>query len=390
MDQIAAKRYAVPKVNIEYYFLFIITFMLFAFGILIVFSSSTTYGERYFNDPYWFIRRQLIWSAISFIFFIIFSKFNYHNYSKLSNFIIVITIGLLALVLIPGFSIEVGGSKRWLNLLFFNVQPSEFTKIAVIIYLSEVLNRRYRNIYRIKNIIFPAFLTLFLITFLIFLEPDLGSVIVIWAVVFTILFAAEVKFKHIIGLGFMWLVITVGYLFMEEYRRVRIFAFINKAGEHSQANFQVTQSLIALGSGNITGLGLGNSIQKYFYLPEAHTDFIFAIIGEELGLIGTIFIVILFLLFTFFGVRVCLKAKDYFGRILAAGCTSLIAVQAMINIYVVIGLIPVTGLTLPFISLGGSSMLTSMVSTGILLNVSRYSAATLEKAEEDNKDNNQN
>ena len=385
MSRIAAKRYIVPKVNIEYYFLFIITSILFALGIMMVFSSSITYGESYFNDPYWFIKRQLIWSVVSFIFFIIFSRFNYHNYSKLSNFIIVIIIGLLALVLIPGFSIEVGGSKRWLNLLFFNVQPSEFTKIAVIIYLSKVLNVKYRNIYKIKNIIFPAFITLLLITFLIFLEPDLGSVIVIWAVVFTILFVAEVRLKHIIGLGFIWLVVTAGYSFMEEYRRARIFAFINKAGEHSQVNFQVAQSLIALGSGNITGLGLGNSIQKYFYLPEAHTDFIFAIIGEELGLIGTVFIVILFLLFTFFGIRVCIKAKDFLGRILAAGFTSLIAIQAMINIYVVVGLIPVTGLTLPFISLGGSSMLTSMISAGILLNISRYSTTALEKAEDEEK-----
>jgi cell division protein FtsW len=160
-------------------------------------------------------------------------------------------------------------------------------------------------------------------------------------------------------------------MFLEDYRRERLLAFFNGSSESGGFNFQINQSLIALGSGNILGLGLGNSVQKYSYLPEAQTDFIFAIIGEELGLIGTILIVVLFLLFAFFGIRICLKTNDYYGRVLAVGLTSLITVPAIINIAVVIGLIPVTGLTLPFISFGGSSLLLSMVSVGILLNISR-------------------
>lgn len=385
MNRTIASKYNVPKVNIEYYSIFIITSILFAIGIMMVSSSSTACGESYFNDPYWFIKRQIIWSVISFIALIIFSKLNYHSYSKLSNFIIVFAIGLLALVLIPGFGIGVGGSQRWLNLLFFSIQPSEFVKIAVVVYLCDVLNKRYRNIYKIKNVIIPAFLVLSVITILIFMEPDFGSVFVIWVIVFIILFAGGVRFKHIAGLGFMWFAVAAGYLFMAEYRRERLFAFIDKSGEYSQSNFQVTQSLIALGSGNITGVGLGNSIQKYFYLPEAHTDFIFAILGEEFGLVGTILTVVLFLLFTFFGIRVCLKAKDFFGRILAAGLTSLIAVQAMTNISVVVGLVPVTGLTLPFISFGGSSLLASMISVGIILNISRYESAAMEEVDSNNK-----
>ncbi len=385
MNRIIAGKYNASKVNIEYYSIFIITSILFAIGIMMVSSSSTACGESYFNDPYWFIKRQIIWSVIAFVALIIFSKLNYHSYSKLSNFIIVAAIGLLALVLIPGFGIEISGSKRWLNLLFFSVQPSEFVKVAVVVYLCDVLNKRYRNIYKIKNVIIPAFLVLFVITVLIFMEPDFGSVIIIWAIVFIILFAGGVKFKHIAGLGFMWFVTAAGYLFMAEYRRERLFAFIDKSGEYSQANFQVTQSLIALGSGNITGVGLGNSIQKYFYLPEAHTDFIFAILGEEFGLVGTVLTVVLFLLFTFFGIRVCLKAKDFFGRVLAAGLTSLITIQAMMNISVVVGLVPVTGLTLPFISFGGSSLLVSMISVGIILNISRYESAAMEEVDGNNK-----
>jgi len=385
MNRIIAGKYNSSKVNIEYYSIFIITSILFAIGIMMVSSSSTACGESYFNDPYWFIKRQIIWSTVSFIALIIFSKLNYHSYSKLSNFIIVIAIGLLALVLIPGFGIEISGSQRWLNLLFFSVQPSEFVKVAVIVYLCDVLNKRYRNIYKIKNVIIPAFIVLFVITVLIFMEPDFGSVIIIWVIIFIILFAGGVRFKHIAGIGFVWSAVAAGYLFMAEYRRERLFAFIDKSGEYGQANFQVTQSLIALGSGNITGVGLGNSIQKYFYLPEAHTDFIFAILGEEFGLVGTVLTVVLFLLFTFFGIRVCLKAKDFFGRVLAAGLTSLITIQAMMNISVVIGLVPVTGLTLPFISFGGSSLLVSMISVGIILNISRYESVSAEEVASNNK-----
>ena len=221
-----------------------------------------------------------------------------------------------------------------------------------------------------KNLI----LALCIITVLIFLEPDLGAGVVIWLIAFIVMFAGEVRFRHLFGLGFMGLVITISYLFMEDYRRERLFAFINRTGGSEGANFQITQSLIALGSGNLTGLGLGNSVQKYSYLPEAHTDFIFAIIGEELGLIGTILVVILFILFMFFGIRICIKTKDYFGRVLAAGLTGIIIIPAIINILVVIGLAPVTGLTLPFISSGGSSLFINMIAVGILLNISRSSS----------------
>ena len=367
------RRYNFLKVDIEYYFLFILTLILSIIGLIMVSSSSISAGERYFNDPYWFIRRQIIWWVISFGFLILASKINYHSYQKFSNFIIVIVIGLLALVLIPGFSVEVGGSRRWLDLWVFNIQPSEFAKIAIAILFCDSIDRKYRQEKRIRNIILPSFLALCIITVLIFLEPDLGAGVVIWLIAFIVMFAGEVRFRHLFGLGFMGLVITISYLFMEDYRRERLFAFINRTGGSEGANFQITQSLIALGSGNLTGLGLGNSVQKYSYLPEAHTDFIFAIIGEELGLIGTILVVILFILFMFFGIRICIKTKDYFGRVLAAGLTGIIIIPAIINILVVIGLAPVTGLTLPFISSGGSSLFINMIAVGILLNISRNS-----------------
>ena len=372
MEKQKNKRHSIQKIDIEYYSVFIITLILSIIGVIMISSASISIGERYFNDPYWFIRRQVIWWALSFIFFIIASRINYRFYQKISYFIILIVIGLLALVLIPGFSSEIGGARRWLNLWFFNIQPSEFAKLALIILFSDSLDRKYRQDLRIKEILFPPFFILCLITILIFLEPDMSTVILIWIIIFILLFVGNARLKHIMGLGLIGIVVTIGYMFLEDYRRERILAFINQSGNSEGVNFQVTQSLIALGSGQVMGLGLGNSVQKYSYLPESHTDFIFAIIGEEFGLIGTIFIVVLYILFVIFGIRVCIKAKDYFGRVMAIGFVGLIIVPAIINISVVIGILPVTGLSLPFISFGGSSLLVSMISVGILLNISRH------------------
>jgi len=382
-------RYGVMKIDVEYYSLFVLTLVLSIIGLIMISSSSISVGEKYFNDPYWFIRRQIIWWAISFIFFIITSRINYRYYQKFSIYIMIISVGLLAMVLIPGMGVEIGGFRRALNLGFFSIQPSEFVKIALAIFFCDNLDKRYKDDKRIRNVIFPSFLVLCLVTILVFLEPDMSAMIVIGLVAFIVLFAGGVRFKHLLGLGFIGALVTFGYMFLEDYRRERIFEFIerivalvNGNEEIREASFQVSQSLIALGSGNIVGLGLGNSVQKYYYLPEAHTDFIFAIIGEELGLLGTILVVILFILFMFFGIRVCFKTKDYFGKVVAVGLTSIIVVPAIINIFVVVGLAPVTGLALPFISYGGSSLLVSMISVGILLNISRH-GAKLKKDSED-------
>jgi len=359
------------KINIEYYFIFIITALLLVVGMVMVSSASMSLGENSRSDAFYFIRRQTIWSVLSIIVLLVMNKIDYHKVAKISNFLILIGIGLLAIVLIPGIGVEAGGARRWF-IFIFSIQPSELIKIIIIIYLSDVLNKRYRDIYKIKEILFPAFIFLLIITFLIFLEPDFSTSIVIWIVVFIILFVGEVRFKHLVGIMATWSVFSIGYLFLESYRRERIFAFLNKGAESGSSNFQANQSLIALGSGNIFGLGLGNSMQKFSYLPEANTDFIFSIIGEEFGLIGTIFVVMLFVLFAFFGVRIAIKAKDYLGRLMAVGITSLIVIQAIMNILVSIGLLPVTGMTLPFISLGGSSLITTMAGVGILLNISKY------------------
>ncbi|MBE3090307.1 MAG: putative lipid II flippase FtsW [Actinobacteria bacterium] len=381
------QRYNVLKINIEYYFIFVIVFILSIIGIIMVSSSSIAVGDRYFNDPYWFIRRQIVWWVISFIVFIILSKINYRFYSKISIFFILISIGLLALVLIPGLSSVVGGSRRWLNFFFFNIQPSEIAKIALIVFVCDSLNKKYKENSVFKNIIWPSFVVLLVITLLIFLEPDFGTVVIIWIVIFLIFFIGNVRYPHMISLGLAGIAVLVAYMLMEDYRRERIFAFFNKTAGAGGVNFQVNQSLIALGSGNILGLGLGNSIQKYSYLPEAHTDFIFAILGEEFGMVGTLVVIALFLLLAFIGIRICLKTEDYFGRTLAGAITGLIIAQSVINIAVVIGLVPVTGLTLPFISSGGSSLLVNMACAGILLNISRQNLTSTNKIDTGVQDN---
>jgi cell division protein FtsW len=382
MEEESFQRHNIFRLNLEYYFLFILVLILSIIGIIMVSSASIAVGERYFNDPYWFVRRQAVWWVISFVVFLITSKINYRFYSKISVVFLLISIGLLAIVLIPGVSPVVGESRRWINLFFFNFQPSEVSKLALIIFISDSLNKRYNDKPVMKNIFWPSFAALAVVTLLIFLEPDFGTVIIIWVAVFILFFIGNVRFPHMISLGAIGLVTLVAYMFMEEYRRERIFAFLNRTADSaSGANFQVNQSLIALGSGHLFGLGLGNSIQKYSYLPEAHTDFIFAILGEETGLAGTLVLILLFLAFVFFGIRVCLKTKDYFGRTLAGTITGMIVAQAIINICVVIGVLPVTGLTLPFLSSGGTSLLISMASAGIILNIARQNFTLLKKSD---------
>ena len=207
------KRNRIFSIGLEYYFLFIITLILSIIGIVMISSASISVGERYFNDPYWFIRRHIIFWFISFIFFLIASRIDYRKYRKFSNLIILVVIGLLALVLIPGFSVESGGSRRWLDLWFFSPQPSEFAKIALIMFFSDRINRDYLKDCRLKRLLWPSFFVLCLITVLIFLEPDLSTVIVIWMIIFTVLYVGQVRLKHMLGLGFIGAAVTIGYSF---------------------------------------------------------------------------------------------------------------------------------------------------------------------------------
>lgn len=370
----------------EYFSILIATILLFAIGIIMISSSSTEYSIIYFDDPFYLLKKHILHAmagvvVLSFVMNIPFKKYKYFSY-----LLIIANIILLILVLIPGIGTTAGGSQSWLDLKFFSLQPSEFAKLSLIIFASDILVRKKKSINKFIHIVTPLLLIASIITYLVFLQPDLGSAIIIWISLFMVLFTGKVKFRHIFVIFIIWLLVVGIYILKAEYRIERIVSFFSEYSgkniEVSGNDYQSKQALIALGSGGLFGKGLGKSIQKIAYLPHPHTDFIFAIIGEELGLIGSTFVVILYLIIAISGMSICFRTKNQLGKLLSVGITTYIVGQALINMGVVSGLIPVTGVPLPLISAGGSSLFTSLASIGVLLNIAKG-----EKGESDYENN---
>jgi cell division protein FtsW len=354
------------------FILFITTLALLGIGLVMVFSSSSvTTGVRY-DDPYFFFKKQLLWALVGIVAMIIVMKVNYLRLREFAVPMMVIAIIALILVKTP-LGNEVKGSSRWLNLGIAGFAPSELTKIAMVMFLARTMDIKLDKMKDFKLGILPYVLLLAFIGGLIMLQPDLGTAFVIGATVFFMMVVAGARVSHLVSLCLAGLAVVAALIIKAPYRMERMIAFINPWKYASDEGFQTIQSLYALGSGGLFGLGLGRSRQKFFYLPEQHTDFIFAIIGEELGFIGASLIVFLFLLFAWRGFKTAIYAPDIFGSLLAAGITIMIVFQAAVNIGVVSGVLPVTGITLPFISYGGSSLLFTMIGVGLLLNISRYS-----------------
>lgn len=379
-EEISSRRRSEPEVNQmdrpgraprAYYFLLGLTIVMFIFGTVMVSSASTAVASSLFGDTFYLIKRQLAYGAIGVIALVLFSSFFYQRYQFFSYFMILASIGLLSLTLIPGAGIRAGGAQRWLDLGLITIQPSEIAKLFMVIFAADVLVKKERRIGELKHVIVPIIVAATLISLLVFIQPDLGTVVVIWISLFSIFFVMGVKVRHLLAIAGLWSMGVASYIISADYRLQRILAFLDKTGDISGSGFQLQQSLIALGSGYLTGVGLGLSRQKFGYLPAAHTDFIFAIVGEELGLIGTVGLVIGFLIFVYLGIQISLKVKDLFGRLLAVGLTASITSQALINIGATTGLLPITGIPLPFISFGGSSLVVTMASIGILLNIAR-------------------
>ncbi|MFH1583839.1 MAG: putative lipid II flippase FtsW [Actinomycetota bacterium] len=374
------------KFSKEYFTILISTILLFTIGIIMISSSSTEYSRRYFDDSFYLLKKHLLHAMAGIVVLAFVMNIPFNKYRYLSYLLIFVNVILLILVLIPEISISEGGSRSWIDLGIFSLQPSEFAKISLIIFASDILVRKKKSINRFIHLVIPLLLISAIITYLIFLQPDLGTAVIIWLSLFVILFTGKVKFRHLLLILIIWLLIVGLYITKAEYRMERITSFLSEySGEDTDTNsdnYQLKQALIALGSGGIFGKGLGKSIQKLAYLPHPHTDFIFAIIGEELGLIGSLFVVVLYLVFAIAGMSLCLRTKNQLGKLLAVGITIYIVGQALINIGVVSGLLPVTGVPLPLISTGGSSLITSLVSIGILLNIAKG-----EKSELDYEDN---
>lgn len=352
--------------------LFMTTLALVGVGLIMVFSSSAVTASVQYGDAYHFFKKQLIWALISIVAMIVVMKVNYMRLKELAMPLMFIAVVCLVLVITPVGS-EIKGSSRWIVLGPFNLSPSELAKLAVIMFMARSLDNNIDKIRSFRYGVLPYLVILALICALVMAQPDLGTSCAIAGTVFFLLMVAGARWSHLAMIASAGVAAIIAAIVVAPYRMERMIAFVNPWKYAGDEGFQIIQSLYALGSGGLFGMGLGRSRQKFFYLPEQHTDFIFAILGEELGFIGAFVVLLLFVLFAWRGFKIAINAPDNFGSVLAAGLTVMVVLQAAINIGVVSGVLPVTGITLPFISYGGSSLLFTMTGVGLLLNISRYS-----------------
>ena len=342
------------------------------FGLLMIYSASYVWAEYKFSDPYKFVKTQALFLIVGYILMYFMLKIPYTKYLKYSNIIFGICFVLLILVLIPGIGTVRNGSRSWFGIGGFGIQPSEFTKLGMIMFTSKYLAFNEKELSDIKRGVLPILGVLMLVFGLIMLQPDFGTGVIIVVSIVVLLFVSGVKMGFFIKIGIVGILGVVVLIIMAPYRMKRIVSFLNPWSDPLGSGFQIIQSLYAIGPGGLLGLGLGNSIQKHFYLPEPQTDFIFAIISEEFGFLGVLIVASLFILMIYRGFHIAIHCENKFGKYLAFGITFQLAFQALLNLMVVVGLIPVTGVTLPFLSYGGSSLLITLISMSILLNISKY------------------
>ncbi len=343
---------------------------LTCFGVVMVYSASSIMAAKRFHDGFFFLKRQGLFALLGFALMLGTMRINYQFWRKLAAPILLGCIVLLVLVLIPGIGGSAGGASRWIRLPGFNLQPSEIAKIALIMYMAYSLDRKQDKIKQLGPGFVSYMLILVLMLGLLLKQPDMGSALTLAAVAMIMLFAAGTRLVYIISIVLMSMPFVYFLIMNVAYRKRRIMAFLNPWDDPQNSGFQIIQSWLALGTGGLFGVGLGEGKQKLFYLPEAHTDFILAVVGEELGFLGVIVIVGMFFLLVQRAMRIAVAAPDTFGRFLALGIAVLFGIEASVNMCVVTGMVPTKGLALPFISYGGSSLLISLFAVGILLNIS--------------------
>jgi cell division protein FtsW len=346
-----------------------VVLILVTLGVLILASASSAK----YDDAAYFVKRQLIWLALSFCAAAFAARLDYRLYQKMAIPAAVIVVCLLVLVRIPGIGTIINGSYRWLRFGPITVQPSELSKLAVIILFSWWLSRNQRRIDELKRGILIPFAMLGTFAFLLVIEPDFGTTMLVSSVAVSMMFLGGVSVAPLLITGLVGLLGVLVMIFKNPERMSRILAFLDPQKYEQDKAWQLINSLRAFAGGDMGGVGFGNSMQKYHYLPEAHTDFIFPIIGEELGLVASLSVVFMYSMLFIFGLRIAWNARDDFGRLLAYGITLMITVQALINFAVVTGCVPTKGLALPFISYGGSSLVVSGVMIGILVNIAHES-----------------
>ncbi|WP_059052181.1 stage V sporulation protein E [Paenibacillus senegalimassiliensis] len=345
---------------------------LLAIGIVMVYSAGSVLAFHDYGDSFYFVKRQLLFAVLGLAAMFFMMNFDYRLLRKYAKIGLLLCFVLLIAVLIPGIGVVRGGARSWLGISSFGIQPSEFMKLGMILFLSYWLSKEDYRITHFTRGLLPPLGVIGLAFGLIMLQPDLGTGTVMLGAALLIVFTAGARIRHLAGLAAIGALGFAGLILAAPYRLQRITAFLDPWSDPLGAGYQIIQSLYAIGPGGLAGLGLGMSRQKYSYVPEPQTDFIFSILTEELGFIGGLLVLLLFLILVWRGMRVAMTLDDAFGSLLAVGIVGMVAVQVVINIGVVIGMMPVTGITLPLISYGGSSLTLMLTALGILLNLSRY------------------
>ena len=353
------------------YILFISVVIICIFGIIMIYSASSIWAEFKYDDAFKYVKQQGLFFIVGIVIMLVCSKINLNFLKKKANLILGICFLLLVLVLIPGIGTIRNGSRSWFGIGGFGIQPSEFAKLGLIIFTAKYLAHNQKNMGDVKKGALPIFLVIGVFFLLIMLEPDFGTAMVMALTLIALIFVSGLKISFFVKLGILGLAGIVALIIAAPYRMARIISFLNPWSDPLGSGYQIIQSLYAIGPGGLLGQGFLNSRQKHFYLPEPQTDFIFSIISEEFGFLGVLIVCGFFFFIFYRMLKIALRSNDLFQKYLTFGLAFGILIQAALNLAVVVGLIPVTGVTLPFFSYGGSSLLISMISVGLVLNVSR-------------------
>ncbi len=351
-------------------FLLLPTVVLVGVGVIMVYSASFVLAGQRFGDPYHFLKKQALAAVLGLGVMILVSRMDYHRWQAIALPLLALSTILLGLLLVPSLRQTIGGSNRWLRISFLSFQPAELAKLALVIYLARSLTKKEGKIKSFHVGFLPHIILLAVLFVLVLKQPDFGSGILFVMLVFGLLFVAGARLLHLGSIALVAVPLLIYIAMKASYRKERLLIFLNPWSDPENAGFQIIQSFLAFGMGSIFGVGLGDGRQKLFYLPEVHTDFVFSVIGEELGLVGVTLVIALFIFLTIRGFQTSLRAPDLFGTYLALGVSVLLALQTLLNLGVVMGLLPTKGSTLPFISYGGTSLVISLLGVGILLSIS--------------------
>ncbi|HET7909433.1 MAG TPA: putative lipid II flippase FtsW [Nitrospira sp.] len=366
----SGQRSAPSRVAMDHVLLFL-TLTLALLGLVMVFSASAIVAGNRFQDPEFFLKRQIAWLGFGVLLMHLTSRIDYQFWKKLSIPILIAMMILLVMVLLPSLGVAAKGARRWLRWGSISIQPAEMVKLVSVIYLAAYLAKKSDKLAVFRSGLLPVLIVISILSGLVLLEPDLGTVVVMGLVTICLLFLGGARITHLLALALCAIPVVLVLVLGSGYRRQRLLTFLAPWKDAADGGFQITQSFLAFGSGGPFGVGLGEGKQKLFFLPEAHTDFVLALVGEELGLAGTASVIVLFALFVWRGFQIASRARMPFGKYLGLGITLLIGIQALVNAAVVTGLLPTKGLTLPFVSYGGSSLVVNFVGVGMLLSISR-------------------